>query len=307
MQAGHRLQCVPLKRGERRLGLGNEAVQADAHLGGVALALRVGFSLQGPAHHSARTRLQVSVRWLYMRPQRRRRKNAKTPQRPHPTRTQAKPRHVPPNPSERALKQKASGGREADKLVLRWEVQCGEGCTHCSKPTSWAMRRLRAQDRTATGALLAMPAEQTRNKRNAAAHCHTLPLHKKRACYTPHGTQVQGGHARSPSCTAAATASGPLGSASSTRPSALASVPDTKSPENSRRAACCGPTSLGRKWVEPMPGCRPRPTNVNPILASAAATRMSQAREMQAPAPMAAPFRAAMVGTGNSRRQRKRA
>ena len=40
------------------------------------------------------------------------------------------------------------------------------------------------------------------------------------------------------------------------------------SPVSSILAATCGPTILGRKCVQPMPGCRFNPTKVTPILAS---------------------------------------
>ena len=63
---------------------------------------------------------------------------------------------------------------------------------------------------------------------------------------------------------------------------------------------------VGSTWP-PSPGDRPRRVKLRPTLASRATSRMSHASATQKPAPMAAPFTAAMVGQGRRRTARNRA
>ncbi len=85
-------------------------------------------------------------------------------------------------------------------------------------------------------------------------------------------------------------------------PQAAACSAESLSPSIANPIARAGPTSRGRKYVPPESGTSPIFENAWIKLADFAATTMSQASAMFAPAPAATPLTAHTTGSGSARR-----
>ena len=86
------------------------------------------------------------------------------------------------------------------------------------------------------------------------------------------------------------------GTARNTKPICAASLPDTLRPVSNKSEVFSMPTSLGNSQVVPISGINPHLTKEKAMLASVAASLMSQVSGYAAPNPPAAPLIAQITG-----------